>query len=312
MFHPNLKQLSNSSKILLHKCPRKYELYKLTNPLPADEIDDRHTKFGSAVGLGTQELMVSGDINAAYLTVFRNWRGYIDDDEGESDKKTFWFALGAIDRFQTFQRSVLSNYRLAILDGKPAIEVGFSIDCGDGFYDRGFIDAVFIDTLRNELIVYEGKTTKFRKVDEASYKNSGQGLGYSIILDIISQQNGIPQGSSYRVIYCVYKTLALEWEPFYFTKSYTSRAMWIKNLLLDKQRVIDYGEDSYFPMYGENCFDFFRQCRWFGTCELSNKSLVGATIPDKIESKDKYQYHFSLDALIESQLLRHEQEEPST
>ena len=218
--HPNLKLLSHSSTVLLHTCPRRYELYKLANKAHSQEGDE-HLSFGTTVGVGVQELLVSSSINRAYMAAMKSWHKLLDDEDGQKDKKTFWYALYALDKFQAIQRSVFSNYQLAMLNGKPAIELGFSVDCGNGYFYRGYLDAVFIDTLRNELVVLENKTTKFSNVHEAVYKHSGQSLGYSLIMDIIAQQLKMEIGSSYKVLYAVYKSTKMEWEIFPFMKSHT-------------------------------------------------------------------------------------------
>lgn len=308
--HPNLKQLSDSSDVLLRSCARRYQLYKLspTRDDTAEEEGDKHTKFGSVVGEATQEYFVSGDINRCYLTAFRSWPGYIDEDAGERDKKTFWHALYAIDRFATLRSTVFGNFKIAYFNGKAAREVGFSIDLGDGFFYRGFIDAVLVDEMRNELVVYEGKTTKNREVHEATFKNSGQGLGYSLVLDAIAKLLKIKMGTSYTVKYCVYKSTALEWEVIPFQKSHLQRALWLRNILISKQRVMEFGTEDYWPMYGESCFKFFRACPYFGVCELSDRYIIGEKIVDKVEKKEKYDFHFSLQEIIDTQLEMAEQE----
>lgn len=304
--HPNLQQLSHSSDVLLHKCPRKYELSKLS---PRDfqngnSTGDSHLDFGSVVGIGTQELLVTSSINNAAFAVFKNWNKSLDDEEGIRDRKTFWFALYALDKFQGLQKTALSRYKLLYIDENPAIELGFSIDIGNGFYYRGFLDALLVDTIRNELVVYEGKTTKFRNVHEAIFKHSGQSLGYSLIVDRIARLLEREIGSSYKVIYAVYKSTAMEWELFHFMKNHTERALWIKNILIDKRHVQEYADDDYFPMQGENCFDFFRPCEFFGTCTLSNKYIVGDAekVEVRVDDPSKYTYNFTLEDIIQTQL----------
>lgn len=305
--HPNLKMLSNSSSVLLHKCPRKFQLYKLL-PNKRDEDDEDnggHLNFGKVVGIGVQEYLISGSIERAVFSCFLAWRKLLDDDEGDRARKTFWHVLYAIDKFSGFRKTVISNYDLAYIEGKPAIELGFSIDLGDGFFYRGFLDALLVHRIKNELAVYEGKTTKNKVIDPAMYKHSGQALGYSLLIDAVARlifKKSI--GSAFKVSYAVYKTFAYEWELIEFNKTFTHRAMWIRNILLDKEMVQRYGQDDYFPMFGENCYDFFRVCPHFGTCELSNEYVIGDTglIPIKEEAEDKYPFKFHIDEIIDAQL----------
>lgn len=298
--HPNLKLLSHSSDTLLHKCPKKYELYKLGGKLDGED-NDQHLTFGDVVGVGVQDYLLHSSVNSAALTMFMRWHKMLDDEDGVRDKKTFWHCLYALDKFEGLRNSQLSHYELAAFNGKPALELGFSIDLGDGFFYRGFLDALFIDKIRNSLKVYEGKTTKFRNIHAAMFQNSGQGLGYSLVVDAISKQLGMELGSSYDVLYAVYKTGAYEWETFNFSKSHTQRAMWLKNLLRDKQHIAEYAWDDYFPMHGENCFDFFRPCPHFGSCEISSWLQYPKPVLT-VDDQSKYQFHFTLEELIDAQL----------
>jgi hypothetical protein len=300
--HPNLKLLSHSSTLTLHSCPRKYELYKLTPPRAQDEDGDEHLNFGSLVGLGTQEYLVHGDYNRTIMKMFTSWKEMLDDEKGEKAKKTFWHALGAIDNFIGIRSGPLSNFDVVYFDNKPAIELGFSVDCGDGFFYRGFLDGLLLDKRRHELVVYEGKTTTGTALHEAMYQHSGQSLGYSLVVASIARKLGLEVGASYRVIYSVYKSKVYEWELMPFVKNHTQRALWIKQVLVDKQHIVEYATDNYFPMHGESCYSFYRPCPHFGLCEMSNQNLIGDKVAVREDNPAKYQFHFSLKQLIEDQL----------
>lgn len=300
--HPNFKLLSHSSAVLLHKCPKKYELYKLLGKDgKQDDDEDGHLSFGDVVGYGVQDFLVHGDINHAHFSTFMRWKKGLDNEDGVKSRKTFWHALYAVDKFVGLRQTALSNYSLVTVNGKPAVELGFSIDLGHGFFYRGLLDELLYNNLTRTLEVGENKTTKYQNVHEANFKNSGQGLGYSLVLDAIAKKLGIEQGSSYFVKYLVYKTFGYEWEVFNFPKSHTERAMWIRNLLRDKQHIAEYANDEYFPMHGENCYDFFRPCPYFGTCTISRNYLV-PNPKVQVEAEDKYPFKFSLEELIAAQL----------
>lgn len=302
--HPNLKQLSNSSNALLHGCPRRYELYKMSPRSAFDDDENEDTDFGSLVGIGVQEYFMTGSIELAYFKMLLSWKKAIDDEDGLSKKKTFWFALQAVSNFVSLRNSVFANYDIAQLRGRPACELGFSVDCGDGFTYRGFIDAVLINRMNGDLAVLELKTTSIRP-HEAMYKNSGQALGYGLIMDAVCAELGVESKAEFKVHYAVYYSNGMKWEYMPFQKSRTQRALWIKNLLLDKHRVMGYAEDSYFPMHGEYCLAFFKPCKWFGVCELSNKVLIGENVEDRVEDESKYDYKFDIISLIEQQLASH-------
>lgn len=299
IIHPNLKKLSDSSLLTLHSCERKYELYKL---LQQDNEEDGDTRFGHVVGVGVQELFVSGDIRKAYMAAFLRWKDDIDDFEGvDKSKKTFYHVLLALDKFLVIRNTVFGKYDLVYFEGKPAVELGFSIDFGDGFIHRGFLDALLIHRETKELAPYEGKTTKYKNVHEAAFRNKSQGLGYGVVVDRIAKELGLEFSSTYWVNYSIWKTGAAEWELLKFKKNLTHRALWLKNILLDIDRITAYGNDGYFPMRGESCYGFFKVCDFFGTCEMATENVV----PQPkllVEAEDKYQFKFSLEDIIEVQM----------
>jgi hypothetical protein len=305
--HPNLKQMSHSSNVMLHRCPRKYEISKLTPRVKFNgPEDDEHLEFGKLIGIGVQEVLEHGNLNKAYITMMMAWKGILDDDAGEKAKKTFWHGLYGTDKFIVVRNSVFANCELVYFEGRPATELGFSIDMGDGFTYRGFLDALLYDKLHDELVVYEGKSTTSYNVNSAMFKNSGQGLGYSLIVDTIGQALGFKK-PSFKVNYCIYKTKAMEWDILPFTKSHTSRALWIKNLVDDKQDVIRRATEGYWPMRGESCFDYMRPCAFFETCEISTEFLLGEEVEVRKEEADKYRFHFDLNELIAAQLAKMEE-----
>lgn len=306
--HPNFQKGSHSSSVLKHKCPRKFELYKLGLLPKTDDDGDEHLEFGSIVGIGTQEYFVSGSVKNSYMAMLLAQKKSIEDDTGERSKKTFWYALNALDKFTTFRNTELSRYKVATFDGKPASELGFIIDCGNGFEFRGLLDLLLVDTYLSELIPYEGKTTKFHTVHEAVFKNSGQALGYSLVTDAVAASLGLDTKSSFNVIYSIYKSSKMEWEQQKFPKSHAQRASWIKNILIDNQQIADFAKMNYFPMHGENCYDFFKPCPVFGVCELPNEALLGGKEAEVIVDREgKYTFKFSLEEIIKAQYEKYEE-----
>lgn len=303
--HPNLKQMSHSSDDLLDKCPRKYQLYKTgAKIVKLETVEDKHLAFGRLVGGGIETWLITKDLVKTHFSMFVSWDKMIDDEDGALQKKTFWHGLVALDKFATFFEQAFPNHELVHFDNKPAVELGFTIDCGDGFVYRGKLDALLIDTRTGELVVLECKTTGFRNVHEAMYKHSGQGLGYGLITDAIAHLIGSQLRSSYKVKYVIYKTSAYEWELLPFTKSRTERALWIKQMLIRKVRISEFVGWNYFPMHGWNCYDFFRPCAYFGICDRSDQLLIGdiEKVPVKEDNPEDYPFKFNLEEIIEAQL----------
>ena len=313
--HPNLKLLSHNSQLTLHGCPRKFYLYRMLKKQLAEGIErgDIHTDFGGIVGYGCQQLLTGSPRQKTMVEMLSKWRLELEEDTEKRQKKTFFHALHAVEKFENFLLERLGNYELVQLGEEggeePAIELGFEIDCGGGFSYRGLLDALLVNKNNGNFAVWEGKTTSGR-ADEAMYRNSNQGLSYSVVVDAIAKRLGHPTGASYEVLYGVYKSVAEEWELFPVKKNYVDRAMWIKSLLLDIERIQQYADAELFPMHGEHCYNYFRQCEYFGVCNMSDTYLVGDSekVEQLKEDDGKYFFKFTLDELVAAQLEKMELE----
>jgi PD-(D/E)XK nuclease superfamily len=297
-----LKRLSYSSLTTLHSCPRKFELSRCMDTERESTVT---FAFGHAVGAGVQSLVLGLSMHDTIWNMFLAWDTDLLDEEPK-DKKSFWHAIHAIQKFATISSVLLAGYEIAMIadkDGEliPAYELSFNITLLDGFIYVGYVDLVLRHIETGQLMVLELKTTKFSNVDEATYKNSAQAIGYSIILDSIVTDH---QLSDYKVMYLVYKSTAQEFEPLMFPKSATQRAMWIQQIILDMELIAKYSENNLFPMYGESCFSFFRQCEYFGQCTLSNQYLI--TPATKPPDNKTYTINISLADVIDKQLERYE------
>lgn len=306
--HPNLKLLSASSLNLAHTCPRKFQLYRMAKGVDAEQEGQRHLDFGHWVGYGIQQLLIHENVDRAMFETFLFNKGDIFDDNSgaEKDAKTFWHALIGVEKFNSLRIGELQHYDLVVLDTGPAVEVGFILDCIGGFTYRGFIDGLLINRLTNELVVLECKTSKYKQVHDAQYRNSGQGLGYSLVVDAIAAKlraQGREVASSWKVMYPIYLAGAMEWDIKWFHKSNAQRARWLMNLIIDIQHLSEFVEADYFPMHGESCFSFFRPCEYFELCEMKDSSLIGPIdkVPPLVDDESRYSFRFSMEELIAAQ-----------
>jgi len=305
---PRLKLLSHSSRTTLHKCPRKYQLYRLSSE--EVELSEAATTnqavtfaYGHAVGTGIQsslEELEDKSTEQIILDVFLAW----DTDllaENPKQKKSFWTALSAVLKFSSLRsRGLLADYKLVYHNGKPAVELSFEVILPNNYRYRGFVDAVLVHKVTGEVLVLEAKTTS-GQANSASYKNSGQALGYSVILDIL-----FPAMSSYTVLYIVQETGSGNYVEMPFTKSLLQRALWLQELLIDTQLVELYHSYGTFPTHGESCFDFFRPCEYLGICNLPTSNLTKPLtnkIMDKI-SASTYDFTISFEDLVSAQIAK--------
>lgn len=296
---PRLQQLSYSSLLTLHSCPRRFQLDKLRQDVDTEKENNTTFAFGHLVGEGIQLVFMGKSENEIIWTLFRHWDLDIFD-ENERAQESFWLGIYAIQKFIGMRNAgFLSDWELVYHYGLPAVELGFRITFPDGFKYRGFVDAVIRNTVSGAVGVLEIKTTGLNDIDEAVYKNSAQAIGYSIVLDSI-----FPGLSSYEVLYLPYKKKAKEFELRPYTKSYLQRALWIQELLMDIESLKMYNDANIWPMRGESCYSFFRQCTYFGTCTLSTNYLVkpvSEKMLDKIASEE-YSVELTLMDLLDTQL----------
>ena len=296
---PRILNLSYSSLLALHTCPRKFELDKKQTKYKTED-DDKTTltfAFGHLIGDGIARIFVGESWERIVFQAFLDWPVDLFAEDAKADK-SFWSGLLALKKFHYMRESgFLSNYQVLYYQGKPAVELSFKVSFPDGFMVRGFVDVVLQEIYTGEIVVIECKSTGMTTINPATYKNSAQGIGYSVVLDVVA-----PETSSYQVYYLVYKTKGQEFEILPFTKTYLQRALWIKEILLDIEMLKLYAApDSLFPMHGESCVQFFRDCKYLNTCQLSTDYLTSPPTYTDLDTKE-YEINLSLLDLIDAQL----------
>lgn len=302
---PRIKLLSHSSRGTLHKCPRKFQLYRL-NSLEQEAADSLKSSYqqltfdyGHAVGEGIQGILVGKSLDLVLLEIFLHWNVDIEL-RNPKQNKSFWEAILAVQQFAAIvANGYLNDYELVHWQGRPAVELSFRITLPNGFKYRGYIDAVLRHKVTGVIVVLEDKTTSYKEVNNAQYKNSGQAIGYSVVLDHI-----FPGLSSYTVLYLVYTTPSKQYIELPFEKSSLQRALWLTELLIECKKIELYEAFGAYPMHGESCYDFYTECEYLGLCTLNTERLIKPlrqSILDKIE-KEKYDFDLNFIDLIETQL----------
>lgn len=295
--------LSYSSLLTLHTCPRKFQLYKLGADVSTIESPENSITFsyGHVIGSGIQHILEGMDPETVIWKAFLEW----DCDlfaENVKQNKSFFGAIHALRQFIAMRSSgYLGDYEIVKYKDRPACELSFAIRLPDGFIYRGFVDAVLRSRSTGKVIVLECKTTNAATVNPAQYKNSAQAIGYSIVLDAI-----FPELSAYEVLYLVYQSKSTEYLQLSFDKSYYQRALWIKELLLDMEMIKLYEQEGIYPMRGESCFTYFRECEYYNNCTLSTNLLTTPLTVQGAEKLDEqlaeYQIQITLEDLIRAQL----------
>jgi hypothetical protein len=282
---------SYSQRQLLHACPRKYQLsmYRANNRAEADlRAVNLDFCFGHSVGAGVQNFLQTKDLNKAILAASLSWAAGLDDRKDRA-KKSLWEAIIAVEKFTHWD--ALEDWELLILpNGKPAVELSFSLHARDGFKDYGHIDIVLKNRYTGRLAVLELKTTE-REPEEAMYANSSQATGYSIMLGAIYADL-----TEYTVLYAVYSSALREWNLLPFDKTTRAKAEWIKDLLLDHSAITTYEEIKFYPKRGESCYDYRRRCEFFGECNLVPEEEL-PVLPEE-EEAEEVDWVISIDDVI--------------
>lgn len=310
---PRLKMLSYSSLLTLHACPRRFELDKLTDSV--EDLDPTESNitfaFGHCVGEGVQAMFQGMSFQEAVWKMLLRWR--IDlYASNEKQKKSFWEAVEAV-RLLYLQIDMWeAEYELVYYpnaDGEevPAVELSFLIEFPEGYKFRGFMDVALRNKRTGSLTVLEVKTSSSRSINQAQYKNSAQALGYTVVMDTIA-----PGESSYEVVYLVFSSMAGEWDTFSFQKTMLQRARWIQQVMLDVELIKLFSESQYFPQHGESCFDFYRECKYYGTCSLENKFIIKQLSQEMVNNLEKATDNFAIKLtladLIAGQVYRQQEE----
>ena len=304
-----LKQLSYSSRLLLDSCPRKFQLRKLGAEIAyQDTQDDLVTfEFGKLVGYGIQLAFQDISRENILLACFEFWSMELNI-ESTKHKKSFWYALIAIDKFIGMrEQGFLAEYDILYYNGVPAAELSFLVDFGDGFNERGFLDLVLEHRLTKEVITVEIKTDSAKApIHEAKYQNSTQPLGYSVLLDHIK-----PGLNSYTVLYLIYLSEKFEYQAFQFTKTIKQKAEWLNSIVMDIERIKLYSAANFWPKHVQYCFSYYKPCKYFNRCQMSDKLLLRPVTKQQEaailkDNEDTYTIKTTIKELIIGQLARPE------
>ncbi|WCD44291.1 hypothetical protein Tiera_035 [Polaromonas phage Tiera] len=279
---------------LLLTCERKFQLEKLL-VTDVEREETEHTVFGKAFGTGIQTYLVTQDADRA---LYEAWLAYFPVIE--TDKKNQIGMMRALLAAFPKLDTLLEEYEIVYFNNKPAIELSFRINISEHFYFVGYFDAVLRHKVTKVCFVFEAKSTGLLLLDlDPVYKNSGQGLVYSIALDSIVGK----EQSSYGVMYFIAQMkkdgeVAIHVKPY--NKTLLDRLNWFITLAQDVQRLDVMREMNVYPMRGKSCLNFNRPCKHFGTCGFKSQDVLKEREEDVIE----YDFVYELEDLVKDHVSR--------
>ena len=133
------------------------------------------------------------------------------------------------------------------------------------------------------------------------YQNSGQALGYSIVLDKIVGE----AQSNYEVLYLAGQLGAgngftPKIHTMIYPKNLQDRLNWFITLGMDVERLHMMLENNVFPLRGSNCLQYMRPCKHLGVCNLHGFDEYKEEIEDTII----YDFNYKLDEVIQDHFVR--------
>ena len=294
-FYPQLTelQLSESSREVLHGCPRKLEFRKFYQHSSSTET--LPTGAGHALHAGYQEWMVSRDeTKAIYAMMDRYPIKFATTPNASRSLEACYATLLAMIGNQSLQRYELCTF---VVDGvsHPAIEVPFRLLIKDYNLDDntpivyvGYIDLVLFDRYTNEYVIVDIKTTTYSLADlTPKYKFDNQCVPYAMVLQRLLKSEKAISIQELQVKYLVVHIDILEphVRMYEFDKSAIDVNDWARGFVKDLHDLKMYYQSGWFPRRGSSCLSWGKTCTHFLYCSTRDH----ATIEKMLELEPKYE-----------------------
>lgn len=305
---PGVVTLSYSKLLNLHNCQRLFYL----NDMNAGKLDPAnvHTTYGHTFAGAIQEYFRSQSKERAIVAMLSHWAVDLEDEIAK-DKKSLWLAVHQFEMWLEHVAPVLLDEWEHFPGG---IEPLFLLKISQRYCYQGHIDLILRRKRDGKLGVFEIKTTT-KDVTEATYSNSMQTGGYTLVVDAIAAQHDTQ--NSYEVVYLVANPKHMfspedNWGlcVLPFVRSTRDKIEFLHTVLLDCEQIERYRQADFWPKRGEHCRSFNRTCRYYGSCDMTALDmLAGQTAAYTWLSEADADYVIELDPLIE-QLLSKQEEAP--
>ena len=295
-------RLSHSTMQLIHSCERKFQKTKLLRSMAPRE-ESPAMSFGKGYGAGVQHYLVlrsagvspTESLAAAQYVAWLSYFPSLEDDRRFQER-----AIDLIAKAQHFLEARLDEYEVATFNGKPASELSFCLDITDRYYYVGFLDLVLRHKASGRYCVVDLKTTSLRGTDLRPYfRNSDQGVGYSIVLDAIVGTDL----SSFDVGYWATQLPYAKGELFNpvhheMTFPYTlkDRFDWFLKLYMDVSYLQGLEPLTAYPKRGSACMNFNRVCNFYTECNEVALDQPAVYVPDETT----YDFYFNLTDLLDN------------
>jgi hypothetical protein len=310
--YPSRIRLSTSSLELFHTCERKWQLIDLLRGNESESNNSIFT-FGRVWGEGIMEYLVTQDLDAA---VYHAWKCYYP--QLEDDVRTEELLFQGLRVAKETLDMILQEWHVYVLpDGTLGREIGFHLDINERFFFQSAMDGILEHNTTGGLMLLENKHT-LSWLDDITpmYKNSGQGTGYSIVLDEIAKQMLGVYPTSYLIGQFKKPDFHKPLIQFYpWKKTLLERLNWFVTLGMDVDKMQQMLDMNIFPMRGHSCMRFNRPCQFFGTCQLrandhpKDDEWVEKTKTQHVRDIEaSIKFRFKLDDIVTAHLQRVQEE----
>jgi len=269
-------QISHSSRAMFASCPRKLEFRKFYNHSRREESSA--TLTGSALHKAYQDFLVHKDRERAIFILMMEMPTAYDERplQPRSIEACYSTLLAMMD-FQQYNK-----FEVAVIDGKPAIEVPFRLRIANFSLedDRhvpveyiGYIDVVLFDPKHERFISTDIKTTTRGLSDfTPAYKFDDQQLPYAFVIESALGQPVDQLDVQY--MNCVISLDNPQITNLPFVKSRADIEDWARGLALDLQMLKLYYNNNWFPRRVSGCTAYNRTCNAFDFCHSRDSAMI--------------------------------------
>lgn len=315
-FPYNITALDMSDSSLNNRfktCARKFELAKLYAHGRGEREDSLAADAGTCLHSGYQTFLATGDRRAGTWALMKNYPYRLQPRRmGERSIEALYATY-----LEMLAHPLDSRFQLATVNHKgkllPAVEVPFRITFTNVSLSTerfipiryiGFIDAILFDTLTQEFVVVDIKTTRKPRSDySVMFGRDPQCLPYAYVLEAIQQRPVTQLNVKYFIAYIdAMEPRVLSYD---FPKSAIDVQEWGFNMAKDLRDIQMYASLGYFPRNGKAC-DTYQVCQYNNVCDYREHSAIenyllltyGPEKPGDLTGRPEFDPWFELDLAI--------------